>query len=170
MFNKQISHCKGRWGGWSSPPAPCPHRPPPPWCLVHATDQVARTAWERPSAADPDLCPQGQCLQPQLLHCLRGHPQEAAQQREMFRLLPDLSATESLEEPGHLFTSRGYSALLDGSPQQACPLPAGSLEPRAWPLCPPLQPQPMARDTETGLVAWLGASWLLKSLVPLFSF
>lgn len=152
------------------PLPPTWHRPPPPWYLVHATGQAARTARERPSAADPDLRPQGQRLQPQLLRCLRGHPREAAQHREMFRLLPDLSATESLEEPEHLFTSRRYSALLDGSPQQTCPLPAGSLEPRAWPLCPPLRPQPMARDTETGLVAWPGASWLLKSLVPLFSF
>lgn len=186
MFNKQISHCQGRWGGWSSLPIPRPapgHQQrgwwgwwgwwgwrsgcTPSWCPLHAAGLGCMHSSGAASGCRRQPVPPGSApaaSAPQL-------GSEGSHRRrhgtETLRRLPDL---------GHHRELRGARASIhiEGVLTSAGGIPTADM-PTAWgqpaaPVPSSLCPQPTVRDTDTGLDACLGASGLLGSLVPLLSF
>lgn len=98
MFNKQISRCQGRWGGWSSLPAPCPapaHQQrgwrgwrgwrsgcTPSRCLLHAAGPGCTHSPGAASGCRRPPVPPAQRLQPSSSAGLRGSSRAAARHRD----------------------------------------------------------------------------------------
>jgi len=175
LTNKSAAAKGGGAVGPASPP-PAQHQPtssgagaldaPLPGAFCMQRDQAARTALELPLAADAHLCPQLSACSPA--------PQLGSEGRhgrrhgtETLRLLPDLGRHREL--PGARASIHIERALISAGGIPTADMPTAWGQPAA-PVPSSLRPQPTARDTDTGLVACLGASRLLRSLVLLFSF
>lgn len=144
LFRGKILPCGGRWGRGPASPSPTSSGAGG-WALGRGSPRSG------PAAPALQLCPEG------------THGGRVS--TETFRRLPALRRRRELRG-AHLLTS-GVLISVGGTPTADLPT---ACRPPGAPAPSSLWPQPMARDTDSGLDVCLGVSRLLKSLVPLSAF